>query len=208
MRDTNLTEELLEEGFVRELISKIQTMRKEADFEVTDKIKRFCYDEGITVNISNYKDEIDKEKEDSSIVDDTVFIAAIMITVLAAVSIAASNIVYCLMRRKHYGIMLANGMCKADIIWLIAMQNAIVMVLAAVAAWIVRLRAEFETLFPKKVLEETGRLYEGAYVAHMHYMPVILIISVMILLMISCVIPAVMIGRTSLADMVSGRSEG
>jgi isoleucyl-tRNA synthetase len=36
--DTNLTEELLEEGFVRELISKIQTMRKEADFEVTDKI--------------------------------------------------------------------------------------------------------------------------------------------------------------------------
>ena len=37
--DTNLTEELLEEGFVREIISKVQTMRKEADFEVTDKIK-------------------------------------------------------------------------------------------------------------------------------------------------------------------------
>ena len=36
--DTNLTTELLEEGLVRELISKIQTMRKEADFEVTDKI--------------------------------------------------------------------------------------------------------------------------------------------------------------------------
>jgi len=37
--DTKLTEGLLEEGFVREVISKIQTMRKEADFEVTDKIK-------------------------------------------------------------------------------------------------------------------------------------------------------------------------
>ncbi len=37
--DTNLTEDLLEEGFVREIISKIQTMRKEADFEVMDKIK-------------------------------------------------------------------------------------------------------------------------------------------------------------------------
>ena len=36
--DTNLTPELLKEGFVREIISKIQTMRKEADFEVTDKI--------------------------------------------------------------------------------------------------------------------------------------------------------------------------
>ena len=37
--DTNLSEELLEEGFVREIISKIQTMRKEAGFEVMDKIK-------------------------------------------------------------------------------------------------------------------------------------------------------------------------
>lgn len=36
--DTNLTEELLEEGFVREIISKVQTMRKEAGFEVMDKI--------------------------------------------------------------------------------------------------------------------------------------------------------------------------
>jgi isoleucyl-tRNA synthetase len=37
--DTNLTDELIEEGFVREIISKIQTMRKEAGFEVMDKIK-------------------------------------------------------------------------------------------------------------------------------------------------------------------------
>ena len=36
--DTNLTPELIEEGFVRELISKIQTMRKEAGFEVMDHI--------------------------------------------------------------------------------------------------------------------------------------------------------------------------
>ena len=36
--DTNLTEELIEEGFVYELISKIQTMRKDADFEVMDHI--------------------------------------------------------------------------------------------------------------------------------------------------------------------------
>ena len=39
--DTNLTPELIEEGFVRELISKIQTMRKEAGFEVMDRINIF-----------------------------------------------------------------------------------------------------------------------------------------------------------------------
>ena len=37
--DVELTEELIEEGFIREIISKVQTMRKEAGFEVTDKIR-------------------------------------------------------------------------------------------------------------------------------------------------------------------------
>ncbi|WP_312071775.1 isoleucine--tRNA ligase [Anaerotignum propionicum] len=39
--DTNMTPELVEEGFVREVVSKIQTMRKEANFNVTDRIRVF-----------------------------------------------------------------------------------------------------------------------------------------------------------------------
>ena len=42
--DTNLTPELIDEGFVREIVSKVQTMRKEAAFEVTDHIA--LYHEG------------------------------------------------------------------------------------------------------------------------------------------------------------------
>ena len=37
--DTQLTDELVEEGFVREVVSKLQTMRKEADFNVMDHIE-------------------------------------------------------------------------------------------------------------------------------------------------------------------------
>ena len=40
--DTTLTPELIEEGFVREIVSKVQTMRKEAGFEVMDRIKVFA----------------------------------------------------------------------------------------------------------------------------------------------------------------------
>ena len=40
--DTALTPELIREGFVRELTSKIQDMRKKAGFEVTDTIKLYC----------------------------------------------------------------------------------------------------------------------------------------------------------------------
>ncbi len=60
--DTNLTPELLEEGFVREIISKIQTMRKEAEFEVLDKIT--VYHNG-NENIANIiSKNIEQIKED------------------------------------------------------------------------------------------------------------------------------------------------
>ena len=49
--DTNLTEELVEEGYVRELISKIQTMRKEAGFEVMDHIMVSYQTEGKAASI-------------------------------------------------------------------------------------------------------------------------------------------------------------
>ena len=57
--DTNLTPELLEEGFVREIISKVQTMRKEADFEVMDRI-RVTYDgsDKAETIFAKYADEI------------------------------------------------------------------------------------------------------------------------------------------------------
>ena len=57
--DTVLSEELIEEGFVRELISKIQTMRKDAGFEVLDRIKVF-YSENAKIReiFDRNKDEI------------------------------------------------------------------------------------------------------------------------------------------------------
>ena len=55
--DTTLTKELIEEGFVRELISKIQTMRKEAGFNVTDHIS-------VTISGSDKVAEIALNKKD------------------------------------------------------------------------------------------------------------------------------------------------
>lgn len=60
--DTNLSAELLEEGFVREVISKIQTMRKEAGFEVMDHIKIYQNDnDKISEILNKYADTIKSE---------------------------------------------------------------------------------------------------------------------------------------------------
>ena len=55
--DTNLTPELLEEGFVREVISKVQTMRKDAGFEVMDHIQLYVKDN------DKVKDIVQKNEE-------------------------------------------------------------------------------------------------------------------------------------------------
>ena len=59
--DTNLTEELIREGYAREVISKLQTMRKDAGFEVTDRIHvAFEADDELAAVLESYADMICK----------------------------------------------------------------------------------------------------------------------------------------------------
>ena len=68
--DTNLTPELIEEGFVREIISKVQTMRKEAGFEVMDHIAVYQDDnDKIAELLKAHADEIKAE-----VMADTIFL--------------------------------------------------------------------------------------------------------------------------------------
>ncbi len=60
--DTNLTPELIDEGFARELVSKIQTMRKEAGFEVMDHIDLYLGEnEKIADVVKKYENKLKKE---------------------------------------------------------------------------------------------------------------------------------------------------
>ncbi len=60
--DTNLTPELIEEGFVREVVSKVQTMRKEAGFEVMDRIKVYVTGNDVVAGVMDRN--CDSIKED------------------------------------------------------------------------------------------------------------------------------------------------
>ena len=60
--DTELTDELIKEGIVRELISKVQNLRKEKNFEIMDRINLYIScDEYILSIVEEYKDMIKKE---------------------------------------------------------------------------------------------------------------------------------------------------
>ncbi len=67
--DTNLSEELIEEGFVREIISKIQTMRKDSGFEVMDHIKVSCEGNSKIAELILRNDSIIKDETLSDEID-------------------------------------------------------------------------------------------------------------------------------------------
>ena len=60
--DTNLTEELVEEGFVYEVISKVQTMRKDSGFEVMDHIKVYISGNDTIVSVVQKNEKAIGEK--------------------------------------------------------------------------------------------------------------------------------------------------
>lgn len=60
--DIRLSEDLLEEGFIRELVSKVQTMRKEAGFEVVDHIELFVSNNDKLINIIKKNETIFKDE--------------------------------------------------------------------------------------------------------------------------------------------------
>ena len=60
--DTTLTQELIDEGLARELISKVQQMRKNNDYEVTDNIRIFLdADEAVSRAVDVFEDYIKTE---------------------------------------------------------------------------------------------------------------------------------------------------
>ena len=60
--DTELTKELLDEGYMREFVSKVQQMRKNKDYDVVDEIKiRFEADDELFESLNKHKDEIMSE---------------------------------------------------------------------------------------------------------------------------------------------------
>ena len=68
--NTNLTDELIEEGFAREIISKVQNLRKVKDFDIEDRIKLYYHgDDIIKKSINNFANFIKKETLSNEIIE-------------------------------------------------------------------------------------------------------------------------------------------
>ncbi len=169
---------------------------------------RFAVENDINIYVQNYGQQIEEEREKSSLTEDDTLIAAILLAVLVVVAITAATIIYCMMNKYQYGVMLANGITKGNIIWMIVVQNAITVGLAAVTAWYVRNREVFDMHDRSKaeMIQQLERSYGQLSIAHDYYMPIILGIAVIIILVVSSIIPVYILKKQTIPELFSTKN--
>lgn len=175
------------------------------NLEIRQDIMDFAIDNKIGIGIFNIGELIEKELEDKGISKNKTFTAAILLLILAIVSVSASSVIYCLINKAEHGIMMICGISKRNISLMIIMQNALIYVAAAISAWIIRQYEIFGTLLPNKKEAMFETMFLQEFVPHNIYMPVILLGVVIIMLFISSLLPGIIIGRETLIGLIYNR---
>ncbi|MBQ4282836.1 MAG: hypothetical protein IJB96_02790 [Lachnospira sp.] len=180
-----------------------------ADIEDNDKIQKtivnHAIDNKIGAGVFNIGEEADKVLTETNISEDKVFVAAVLLTLLAIVSVSASSVIYSLMNKSQFGVMMVCGVRKKDVNGIIILQNALVYIVAAVSVWIIRQIEIFGTLIPKESTYISQVLYLQDFVPHNVYIPIIFVGVVMVMVSVSSALPVYLIGKESLVSLVYDR---
>lgn len=172
------------------------------DETVRQQIIDYAVENKISIGIVNCGEVIEEEIADNSITADKTFVAAILLVLLAVTSMTAASVIYCLMNKKNYGTMQVCGMKRRDILWLLAAQNTIIMVVSAVVAWVIRQRELFGGLVPPKEMASAELVYLKDIVTHNIYIPVLMLVLLVLMLVATSILPAMVIRKMSLIEML------
>ncbi len=173
--------------------------------KVKTDVIRYANEQGISISVTNQGEQIENEKVENSITSDKTFIAALLLFVLAVISISVTTAVYCVLSKKNYGVMMVCGVRASEVVQMIIAQNALIICVSAIVAWMVRQIEIFDTLFPR--LEDYAVQFENIrfFVCHQSYMPLIFVVAVIVVLLISSVVPIVFMRKMSLVELIHSK---
>lgn len=156
---------------------------------------------GCQINVVNIGEEVEEAKADNGFVGDKEFIFAVMIVIIAVVSISASAVVMSMARRKSYGVMYAFGISLSEIGQIMAAENFLVVFLSGIAAWLIR-HKEIQDMYFKNGYAGISIYVESWNVAHNIITPLILFICGLVMIAAASVLPVIMLRKDKPADMV------
>ncbi len=174
--------------------------------EITQKITDFCIDNKIGAGVHNIYDVVNQEIEDNNISDDKVFMAAVLLVLLAMVSVTATSVIYALMSKSEFGIMIVCGVERKDVLSIMVIYNAIIYMVSAFIAWTSRQLELFGALIPNQGEGLSEVMYLAQFVPHNIYIPLLFAIIIVGMLIVSSLLPLYLIGRESLSGLLYSRN--
>ncbi len=174
--------------------------------EVRTNIYQKAQECGYAITVVSMGDRVEETKEEYGLADNKQFISAIMLMILAVISMSMAVAATCMLRKNDFGIMYAFGIGIKDIGEMIIMENVFVIVLAGAAAWLIRKGEIFRMYF------RSSSKYEEVYVnlmdqrawnlSHNMITPLILLACGLVMIIASSLIPILLLKKQNPSEMI------
>lgn len=167
----------------------------------TDIIKKSAENK-LGVRVVNEEKTILQKTQDTRITQNQSFIATILLFLLALVSMSASSIVFCMLRRQQHGIMIVCGISKNELIAMNFLENIIITVVPIIIVWLIRQRELFGSVFYQVVDKNVDMLMYPYWYAHCISLPVVFLVVIVIVAFVSGIVPAILINNMSISEII------
>lgn len=177
-------------------------VNSEGDSELISKNAiKFAADNNIGIKIVNLQEDINNELKNNNLTEDNTFYAGVLLFVLALLSMSAASIVFCMINRQRFGIMIACGISKTQIILINFATNVLTVMIPQICIWLIRQRELFGSIF-NVLPKEMEMIMYPYYYGHCVVVPVIFFITLAVVTVCAGIIPAILISRMKVADVI------
>ncbi len=166
---------------------------------IENKIYNYSSSHGFSATAITLSEEYEIYRLETDAFTSRQIIIALFISMMALTSIVAVFTTNTLLKRKQYGILIANGFTQKEIVFCIAAEIAFIILSSTLVAWIIKF---------VMYLNDTDLFREILVTAHIQYSLSICLISSGILVVIGTFIPAIKIFQYQPSDLIGGDNNG
>lgn len=163
------------------------------------EIADYSKQHGFEATANTLAEEYEAYREETKIFYTRQVAIAVFISVMAISSIIAVFTTNTLLKRKHYGVLIANGLTQKDIALCIAIEITVIAVLSALLAWAIKL---------EELIQSTDLFREIMLTAHIQYTFPLCLVIVVVLVLSATLIPAIKIFQYQPSELIGGDTNG
>jgi len=167
--------------------------------KVTNQLKMLAKESGYAITLHNVEEDAQNWKASYGLTDNKRLAAAIMLMVLAVISMTMVITALCMMRKREYGIMYAAGVSFTDVKRVIILYNILIVSVGTVAAWLLK-NHDISRLYPQ---DDGFNFYQNIWrVTHNWIIPFILLVCGIVVVLAASGVPLYIMRRKNPAQML------